>query len=90
MAVELAQGLEQSFGLQLPVMMLNESPSVESVTSFIVEKLLNTQVDESVNSTETLVKDLARQHGENFAASDIKQLVEEKEGHELMDRSVVI
>jgi acyl carrier protein len=40
MAVELAMGLEQRFGIQLPVMMLNDSPTANNVTARIMEKLL--------------------------------------------------
>jgi phthiocerol/phenolphthiocerol synthesis type-I polyketide synthase C len=77
MAVELAQGLEQSFGVQLPIMMLNESPTVDRVTSLIVEKLLGNAQDTGADPAETLVQGLARQHGEDITQSEIQFLIED-------------
>lgn len=78
MAVELALGLEQRFGIQLPVMMLNESPTAEKVTQRIVEKLLGRtdEQDLSTNTVDTVVRNLAKQHGESMAAEDVQQIAE--------------
>jgi acyl transferase domain-containing protein/NADPH:quinone reductase-like Zn-dependent oxidoreductase/short-subunit dehydrogenase/acyl carrier protein len=86
MAVELAQGMEQSFDLQVPIMMLNESPTVERLTSFIVEKLSGNTEDDVANPAEALVQDWARQHGENVEPSDIKHLVGDMKAHGMMKR----
>jgi acyl carrier protein len=76
MAVELALGLEQRFGIQLPVMMLNESPTAEKVTQRIVEKLLGStdQADTAANAVDTVVQGMTQQHGETLAAEDIQQI----------------
>lgn len=75
MAVELALGLEQRFGIRLPVMMLNESPTVERVTARIAEKVLGTgdAAPPPGNSIEALVKGLARQHGEAVAQEELER-----------------
>ncbi len=76
MAVELALGLEQRFGIQLPVMMLNESPTAEKVTQRIVEKLLGgaDQDDAAANTVDAVVRGITQQHGEALAAEDIQQI----------------
>ena len=89
MAVELAQGLEQSFGIQLPIMMLNEAPTVERVTSFIVEKLIGNAQADAICPTEALVQDLARQHGEEISQFDIDYLVDDIKGPDMGDRSSI-
>lgn len=78
MAVELALGLEQRFGIQLPVMMLNESPTAEKVTARIVDKLLGgADINASSEVTvDALVQDLAKQHGENVTAEDVQHIAE--------------
>ena len=88
MAVELAEGLEHSFGHQFPIMMLNDSPTVERLTSFIVEKLSGSAQDDVANTTEVFVRDLARQHGENIAQSDIQSLIEDLKKPETIKRSL--
>lgn len=76
MAVELALGLEQRLGIPLPVMMLNESPTVEKVTQRIVDKLLGSaDGGEASASTLALAQDLARQHGEALEEDELQQLV---------------
>jgi NADPH:quinone reductase-like Zn-dependent oxidoreductase/acyl carrier protein/SAM-dependent methyltransferase len=77
MAVELALGLERRLGIQLPVMMLNESPSAEKVTQRIVEKLLGAADPESAPTPDAVVRSLATQHGEAVAAEEIAAIVEE-------------
>lgn len=79
MAVELALGLEQRFGIQLPVMMLNESPTAEKVTQRIVERLLGgtDQADATAHPVDAMVQGITQQHGESLAAEDIQQIVED-------------
>jgi acyl transferase domain-containing protein/NADPH:quinone reductase-like Zn-dependent oxidoreductase/NADP-dependent 3-hydroxy acid dehydrogenase YdfG/acyl carrier protein len=78
MAVELALGLEQHIGIQLPVMMLNESPTVEKVTRRIVDKLLGSteEEDQGAASLDAVVLDIAKQHGESMALEDVQKIVE--------------
>lgn len=78
MAVELALGLEQRFGIQLPVMMLNESPTAEKVTRRLVEKLLGgeNEQDTATNTLDAIARNLAKQHGESVSADDMEKITE--------------
>lgn len=76
MAVELALGLEQRLGIQLPVMMLNESPTVEKVSQRIVDKLTGGAGDEEIQAHNGVATMLARQHGEALASEELQKLVE--------------
>ncbi|MDD5177473.1 MAG: SDR family NAD(P)-dependent oxidoreductase [Sterolibacterium sp.] len=79
MAVELALGLEQRFGIQLPVMMLNESPTAERVTTRIVEKLLG-GTDEAVSlagAIDSVVESIAKQHGEAISREEVERMAED-------------
>ena len=86
MAVELAMGLERRFGIQLPVMMLNESPNAEKVALRIVDKVFGEEDAEGQDGMPNLlIKDLARQHGEEvseqdveYAMEDVRKLTEER------------
>lgn len=77
MAVELALGLEQRFGIQLPVMMLNDAPSVSNVTSRIVEKLMGDGQPVAQESQVALVAATVQQHGEGMTADQLQGLVED-------------
>jgi len=75
MAVELALGLEQRFGLQLPAMMLSEAPTVERVAARIVEKLCGEDPEEAEKRAATeLISGIARQHGETLSQDEIELL----------------
>ncbi|MDR2787819.1 MAG: SDR family NAD(P)-dependent oxidoreductase [Candidatus Accumulibacter sp.] len=67
MAVELALGLERHIGIPLPVMMLNESPTVEGIARRIVERLLggDEEEDQAATPLDAVVLDMARRHGES-------------------------
>jgi acyl carrier protein len=78
MAVELALGLEQRLGIQLPVMMLNESPTAEKVTRRIVERLLgDAEGESSPIAVDDVVAGLAQQHGETATEEAIQQIAED-------------
>lgn len=78
MAVELVLGLERRFGIQLPVMMLNESTSAERVAVLLVEKLFGSETTATgQDATSSLVEDLARQHGEAASRDEIERTVED-------------
>ena len=76
MAVELALGLEQRMGIQLPVMMLNDSPTVEKVTGKIVQKLLNPSEEETLTAcpANAMVQAIAKQHGELLSEEEIQKI----------------
>lgn len=79
MAVELALGLEQRFGIQLPVMMLNESPTAEKVTQRIVERLLGgtDEGDSAPNPVDAVVQGFVKQHGEAVTAEELLQITQD-------------
>ena len=78
MAVELALGLEKRIGIQLPVMMLNDSPTVDRVAGLIVKKLIADEPETVVeNQAAVMVQQLAMQHGEQASAEDIAAVVSE-------------
>ncbi|PAT36632.1 type I polyketide synthase [Vandammella animalimorsus] len=74
MAVELALGLEQRLGVQLPVMMLNDAPSVHSVSARIVTRLGHGAGDDAHDVGIAQVAHIAAQHGEGLSAEDIEAL----------------
>ena len=76
MMVELALGLEQQFGIRLPVMLLNEAPTIEQVTVRILDRLLADETSEAsgAESLDLLVQQMARQHGEVADAQEIAEL----------------
>ncbi len=80
MAVELAMGLEQRFGIQLPVMMLNDSPTVSNVTARIIEKLTGDGQAEgqdrmSQQNQAVLVSATLKQHGSEEMTAEQMQAV---------------
>lgn len=77
MAVELALGLEQRFGIQLPVMMLNDAPTVDNVTARIVGKLAGGKEIAEPAQTSIVAAGLGHQHGEEIALLDVEELAED-------------
>jgi hypothetical protein len=78
MGVELALGLEQRFGIQLPAMMLNEGPTVERVSMRIVERILRAEEpdENAANRLDDMVSLLAAQHGEAISEEVLAQTAE--------------
>ena len=74
MAVELALGLEQRFGIQLPAMMLNDAPTVQTVASRIIDKLIGATDSSTVDTEQALVADLVQQHGGGMTQEQIQEL----------------
>ena len=77
MAVELALGLEQRFGIQLPVMMLGDSPSVHKVSAKIADKLLGSDTAQSVSDNSapsTMVGTVVAQHAADLTEQEIAEL----------------
>lgn len=79
MAVELALGLEQRFGIQLPVMMLNDSPTADKVTKIIVEKLTGNESDAESDRSTVVVETIVRQHGESISPEEVAMLARDIE-----------
>ena len=77
MAVELALGLERQFNIQLPVMMLNDAPTVQTVSARIIEKLIGTDASSLNDAAENLVAAAVLQHGAHLNEEQIKTLVED-------------
>jgi acyl carrier protein len=77
MAVELALGLERRFGIQLPVMMLNESPNAEKVALRIVEKVLGEEQATHQDSAIMEVEQLVKQHGEQLSAAEMNDVIQD-------------
>jgi acyl carrier protein len=73
MAVELALGLEKRFGVQFPVMLLNESPSACKVAERIVERLKGAEETQQ-DAAASLVEDLVRQHGELMSEEELERM----------------
>ena len=87
MAVELALGLEQRFGVKLPAMMLGDGMAVDRVAARLVDKLLGGDADPvaAAHSIDSVVADVARQHGEDATpellermASDARALAQSR------------
>ena len=74
MAVELAVGLEQRIGVRLPVMMLQDSPSVEQIAERVVARLFGTARDG--RDDESMLADLARRHAEEVTESAACDILE--------------
>jgi len=77
MAVELAVGLEQRFGIQLPVMMLNDSPTADSVTQRIIEKLVGDSGTTEMLEASDRVEAIIRQHGGGVSTEEIEHLADD-------------
>lgn len=88
MAVDLALGLEQTFDIKIPVMMLNEVPTVEKVTEHVLEKLLGIENPDVVNST-ALLTGIAQQHGEMMTVEEIHALSEAVHQHSAVQKSLI-
>lgn len=82
MAVELALGLEQRFGIQLPVMLLIDAPTVINVTARIVETLTGDgraegDAQTARQSQADLVSATLKQHGGGMGAEQMQSLAED-------------
>jgi NAD(P)-dependent dehydrogenase (short-subunit alcohol dehydrogenase family)/acyl carrier protein len=78
MAVELSTGLEQRFGIQLPIMMLNDAPTVDKIARHITAKLLSeTKDNTTVNGHVDVVQAIARQHGESEEDFDVHSVLKD-------------
>jgi NADPH:quinone reductase-like Zn-dependent oxidoreductase/acyl carrier protein len=79
MAVELALALEQRLGIQLPVMLLNEAPTVHKVSRRILERLQPEAPGgdvETAPGVDDMLDAIVRQHGEAMTADERAQVVQ--------------
>ncbi len=76
MAVELALSLEQRFGIRLPTMLLQDTPSIEKVSSRIFERLTSKNQEESPVDAMDTVQELAMKHGETFNDEELQQITQ--------------
>lgn len=79
MAVELALGLEQRFKLQLPAMMLNDSPTVQSLGARIGRLLTGDNEAEAQEPNTSVTDVLLKQHGESLTGHDLQKSEGNKE-----------
>lgn len=79
MAVELALGLEQRFKLQLPAMMLNDSPTLQSLATRIGRMLTGDTETEAPESNASATDALLQQHGESLSEHDLQKAQGRKE-----------
>lgn len=79
MAVELALGLEQRFGIQLPVMMLNDAPTVAGVTARIIERLTGDAEDDPgvTAGSADLIAGVVGRHESGLSADELRSLEDE-------------
>lgn len=79
MAVELALGLEQRFKLQLPAMMLNDSPTVQSLGARIGRLLGGDNEAEAQEANTAATEAILKQHGESITEQDLQKTEGSKE-----------
>ena len=78
MAVELHLGLEEQFGINIPIMAVTEGASIAKLSARIVNQLAGeTKVDLREQPTQSAVTKLAAQHGEDVGEEEIQSLVDE-------------
>lgn len=79
MAVELALGLEQRFKLQLPAMMLNDAPTVQSLGARIGRMLAGDKEAEAQEANTAAMEAILKQHGESITKQDLQKAESSKE-----------
>ena len=74
LGVELVLALENRFGVRIPVMSLNESPTIERLTLKMIELLQGTHSEPDLSSD---IQQLAAQHDLEVSAEEIAQAAEQ-------------
>ncbi|MDR0238832.1 MAG: SDR family NAD(P)-dependent oxidoreductase [Deltaproteobacteria bacterium] len=75
MAVELAAGLEQRFGIHLPAMMLQDAPTIDKVAVRITAKLAGGDHAEEDGAMAGGLMELARRHGEALSEHEAAAMI---------------
>lgn len=78
MAVELHTAVEDRFRIELPIMAITESASIDTVAARIADQLAMAGAAQGIGATSTrgdIVSGLAAIHGEDLEASDVEDLV---------------
>jgi len=79
MAVDLALGLEARFDIKVPPMVLNDSPTVEKLASFIYQQYQKNSKD--TLPPDAMILDLAKKHGTAISAEELKSIGKESNFH---------
>ncbi len=79
MGVELVLGIEKRFGVSLPVMALNEGPSIDRIAERLATSLTGGEHegDPDGNRLAELVSGMAAQHAEDFTPEEVAEAVED-------------
>lgn len=73
MAVELSLSLEQRFKLQLPAMMLNDAPTVQSLAVRIGRMLWGDSETDTPEASQSATDAFLQQHGESITEQDLQK-----------------
>lgn len=73
MAMELALSLEQSTGMRLPPMILQDAPTIEQLSRRLWDRLAKSAPEHCAE--EDLLTELARRHSEDLKAGDIQAML---------------
>jgi phthiocerol/phenolphthiocerol synthesis type-I polyketide synthase C len=90
MGVELVVALESRFGIRLPVMSLNENPTIIKLAEFILSKFKVSETDED-NANDMLkhVQQVASQHGADTSSDAMADLAQTLEATENMTSRMI-
>lgn len=75
MAVELAIGIEKRFGIELPVMLISEGPSVERISTRLAEQLGGSAEVSGRDDLSAIVSAIAIQHAAGYSIDEVAQTV---------------
>lgn len=75
MGVELIVALENRFGIRLPVMALSESPTVNKLTTRLIQLLRGDGAEPAADQVTKLVEKLAADHGADISDAAITEIV---------------
>ncbi len=64
MAVELSMGLEQSLGVRLPSILLQDSPTIEKIAGRLMDKIFVAHEKNAIADEQLDLQELAQKHGE--------------------------
>lgn len=73
MAMELATAIEQSTGLRLPAMLMQDAPSIRQIAERLYARMTGSQSDEA--ESDAILAELARKHAENLAPEETRDVL---------------
>lgn len=74
MAMELASGIEQSTGLRLPAMLMQDAPSIEQIAERLYARMMGNSAEEA--ESDAILDELARKHAENLAPEEKRDVLD--------------